>query len=46
MRLTVHSLARRFGTQDPTVRWARNRGLNWVQALPALKNLLIRRAMG
>ena len=46
MRLTVNSLARLFGTQDPTVRWARNRGLNWVEALPPLKNLLIRRAMG
>jgi 2-polyprenylphenol 6-hydroxylase len=46
MRLTVNSLARLFGTQDPAVRWVRNRGLDWVQALPMLKNLLIRRAMG
>jgi 2-polyprenylphenol 6-hydroxylase len=46
MRLTVNSLARLFGTQDPALRWVRNRGLNWVQAIPTLKNLLIRRAMG
>jgi ubiquinone biosynthesis UbiH/UbiF/VisC/COQ6 family hydroxylase len=46
MRLTVNSLARLFGTQDPAVRWIRNRGLNWVQAIPTLKNLLIHRAMG
>ena len=46
MRLTVSSLARLFGTQDPAVRWVRNRGLDWVQATPLLKNLLIRRAMG
>jgi 2-polyprenylphenol 6-hydroxylase len=46
MRLTVNSLARLFGAQDPAVRWVRNRGLDWVQAIPPLKNLLIRRAMG
>ena len=46
MRLTVNSLARLFGTQDPAVRWVRNRGLDWVEAVPTLKNLLIRRAMG
>jgi 2-polyprenylphenol 6-hydroxylase len=46
MRLTVNSLARLFATQDPAVRWARNRGLDWVQATPPLKNLLIRQAMG
>jgi len=46
MRLTVNSLARLFETQDPAVRWVRNRGLDWVQAIPTLKNLLIRRAMG
>ncbi|HEX4596427.1 MAG TPA: FAD-dependent monooxygenase [Burkholderiaceae bacterium] len=46
MRLTVNSLARLFGTQDPALRWVRNRGLDWVQAIPTLKNLLIRRAMG
>ena len=46
MRLTVNSLARLFAAQDPAVRWVRNRGLDWVQAIPPLKNLLIRRAMG
>jgi 2-polyprenylphenol 6-hydroxylase len=46
MRLTVNSLARLFAAQDPAVRWARNRGLDWVQAIPPLKNLLIRQAMG
>lgn len=46
MRLTVDSMARLFGTQDPAVRWIRNRGLSCVQAIPTLKNLLIRRAMG
>jgi 2-polyprenylphenol 6-hydroxylase len=46
MQLTVSALERLFGTQDPAVRWVRNRGLDWVQALPPLKNLLIRRAMG
>lgn len=46
MRLAVNSLARLFGTEDPTVRWLRNQGLDWVQAVPPLKNLLIRRAIG
>jgi ubiquinone biosynthesis UbiH/UbiF/VisC/COQ6 family hydroxylase len=46
MRFTVNSLARLFGTGDPTVRWARNRGLDWVQAVPLLKKVLIRQAMG
>jgi 2-octaprenylphenol hydroxylase len=46
MRFTVNSLARLFGTQDPAVRWVRNLGLDCVQAVPTLKNLLIRRAMG
>jgi len=46
MRLTINSLAGMFGSQDPAVRWIRNRGLNWVQAIPPVKNLLIRRAMG
>jgi len=46
MRLTVNSLARLFETRNPAVRWVRNRGLDWVQATPALKNLLIRRALG
>jgi len=46
MRLTVNSLARLFGSDDPAVRWVRNRGLDWVQALPPVKSLLIRRAMG
>jgi 2-polyprenyl-6-methoxyphenol hydroxylase-like FAD-dependent oxidoreductase len=46
MRLTVNSLARLFAAQDPAVRWARNRGLDWLQAIPPLKNLLIRQAMG
>ncbi|MBV8210791.1 MAG: FAD-dependent monooxygenase [Burkholderiaceae bacterium] len=46
MRLTINSLAGMFGSQDPAIRWIRNRGLNWVQAVPPLKNLLIRRAMG
>ena len=46
MRLTVNSLARLFETRNPAVRWVRNRGLDWVQATPPVKNLLIRRAMG
>jgi 2-octaprenylphenol hydroxylase len=46
MRLTVNGLARLFGTDDPAVRWVRNRGLDGVQALSPVKNLLIRRAMG
>jgi len=46
MRLTVNGLSRLFGAHDPAVRWARNQGLDWVQAMPRLKNLLIRRAMG
>jgi ubiquinone biosynthesis UbiH/UbiF/VisC/COQ6 family hydroxylase len=46
MRLTVNSLARLFETRNPAVRWVRNRGLDWVQATPPLKNLLIRRALG
>jgi ubiquinone biosynthesis UbiH/UbiF/VisC/COQ6 family hydroxylase len=46
MRLTVNSLARLFGTRDPAVRWVRNHGLGWVQALGPLKNLLIRKAIG
>jgi 2-polyprenyl-6-methoxyphenol hydroxylase-like FAD-dependent oxidoreductase len=46
MRLTVNALARLFGTRDPAVRWVRNRGLDWVQALGPLKNVLIRRAIG
>jgi 2-octaprenylphenol hydroxylase len=46
MRLTVNSLARLFETRDPAVRWLRNQGLDWVQAAPPLKNLLVRRAIG
>jgi 2-polyprenylphenol 6-hydroxylase len=46
MRFTVNSLARLFAANDPAVRWARNRGLDWVQAVRPLKNLLIRRAIG
>jgi ubiquinone biosynthesis UbiH/UbiF/VisC/COQ6 family hydroxylase len=46
MRFTVNSLARLFGSADPALRWARNRGLDWVQAAGPLKNLLIRRAVG
>ena len=46
MRLTVNSLARLFETPNPAVRWVRNRGLDWVQATPPVKNLLIRRALG
>ncbi|HUD24811.1 MAG TPA: FAD-dependent monooxygenase [Burkholderiaceae bacterium] len=46
MRLTVNSLARLFETRDPAVRWLRNQGLDWVQAVPFLKNLLVRRAIG
>lgn len=46
MRLTVNGLARLFGTGDPAARWARNQGLNWVQAATPLKNLLVRRAIG
>ncbi|HEX4586060.1 MAG TPA: FAD-dependent monooxygenase [Burkholderiaceae bacterium] len=46
MRFTVNSLARLFETGDPTVQWVRNRGLDWVQAMPLLKKALIRQAMG
>jgi 2-polyprenylphenol 6-hydroxylase len=46
MRFTVNSLARLFGTRDPAIRWLRNQGLDWVQAMPLLKSLLIRQAMG
>ena len=46
MRFTVNSLARLFGTRDPAIRWLRNQGLDWVQAMPLLKSLLIRQAVG
>ncbi len=46
MRLTVNSLARLFATPDPAVRWLRNQGLDCVQAMPPVKNLLVRRAIG
>jgi 2-polyprenyl-6-methoxyphenol hydroxylase-like FAD-dependent oxidoreductase len=35
-----------FGTSAAPLRWARNVGLNLVDAVPALKNQIMRSAMG
>jgi ubiquinone biosynthesis UbiH/UbiF/VisC/COQ6 family hydroxylase len=46
MRATVHGLQRLFGSAAPAVARLRNAGLNFTDAMPVLKNLLMRRAMG
>jgi len=46
MRLTTHALARLFGRDDAFSREVRNLGLSAVNALPPLKNALIRHAAG
>jgi 2-polyprenyl-6-methoxyphenol hydroxylase-like FAD-dependent oxidoreductase len=45
MDATVHGLYWLFGTKARSVERARNAGLNLVERLPVLKNLLIRQAM-
>jgi 2-polyprenyl-6-methoxyphenol hydroxylase-like FAD-dependent oxidoreductase len=45
MDATVHGLYRLFGTKARSVERVRNAGLNLVERLPVLKNLLIRQAM-
>jgi ubiquinone biosynthesis UbiH/UbiF/VisC/COQ6 family hydroxylase len=45
MDATVHGLYRLFGTKTRSVERVRDAGLNLVEHLPVLKNLLIRRAM-
>jgi ubiquinone biosynthesis UbiH/UbiF/VisC/COQ6 family hydroxylase len=46
MRLTTHALARLFARDDAVSREVRNLGLVAVNALPPLKNALIRHAAG
>jgi 2-polyprenylphenol 6-hydroxylase len=46
MRLATHSLARLFARDDALSREVRNLGLSAVNALPPLKNALIRHAAG
>ncbi len=46
MRLTTHGLARLFARDDAFSRDVRNFGLSAVNALPLLKNALIRHAVG
>ena len=46
MRATVHGLHGLFGHPAPAVARLRNAGLNFVDRLPVVKNLLIRHAMG
>ena len=46
MRLTTHALARLFARDDALSREVRNLGLSAVNALPPLKNALIRHAAG
>lgn len=46
MRLATHGLARLFGRDDPVLRELRNLGLAAVDAVPPLKNALIRHAAG
>jgi len=46
MRLTTHALARLFARDDAFSREVRNFGLSAVNALPPLKNALIRHAAG
>ena len=46
MRLTMHGLARLFARDDALSREVRNLGLSAVNALPPLKNALIRHAAG
>ena len=46
MRLTTHALARLFARDDAFSREVRNLGLSAVNALPPLKNALIRHAAG
>jgi 2-polyprenyl-6-methoxyphenol hydroxylase-like FAD-dependent oxidoreductase len=45
MDAAVHGLYRLFGTKATSVERVRNAGLNLVEHLPVLKNLLIRQAM-
>jgi len=46
MRATVHGLFRLFGAAGPGVARLRNAGLSVANRLPAVKNLLMRHAMG
>ena len=46
MRLATHALARLFAREDAVSREVRNLGLSAVNALPPLKNALIRHAAG
>ena len=46
MQLTVHGLYRLFDAPGPGVARLRNAGLNLVDRLPVMKNMLMRHAMG
>lgn len=46
MRFTTDGLARLFAAQQPAVKGLRNVGMSLVNALPPLKNALIRHALG
>ncbi len=46
MRATVHGLQRLFASPAPAAARLRNAGLNFVDHLPVVKNLLMRHAMG
>ena len=46
MMMAMEGFKRLFGARDLTLRWLRNVGLNQVNNLPALKNLMIKQAMG
>jgi len=46
MDATVHGLQRLFGDESEMVLRLRNAGLNFVDRLPVVKNLLMRHAMG
>jgi 2-polyprenyl-6-methoxyphenol hydroxylase-like FAD-dependent oxidoreductase len=45
MRATVHGLFTLFDADEGILKFARNAGLNLVDRMPVLKNLLIRQAM-
>jgi ubiquinone biosynthesis UbiH/UbiF/VisC/COQ6 family hydroxylase len=46
LQSATHGLQRLFGSQQAPVAAARNLGLNFVDRLPVIKNLLVRYAMG
>jgi 2-polyprenyl-6-methoxyphenol hydroxylase-like FAD-dependent oxidoreductase len=46
MTAATDGLKRLFGSRNPLLAFARNRGLGVVNAVTPLKNLLIRHAMG